>query len=80
MTAEDFYEKGTDWLYKGNKGSRKQELIDFAEAYHQSRVKAISDDEILQCVKHSANGITVYRDGITSINNFKNKLLGNETK
>ena len=75
MTAEDFYEKGTDWLYKGNKGSRKQELIEFAEAYLKHEVGAITDEEIFKCVKHSAHGITVYLDGVTSIRNFKNKLL-----
>ena len=48
MTAEEFYNKGIDWLYKGNKGSRKQELIEFAEAYLKQEVEAITDDNYIE--------------------------------
>ena len=46
MTAEEFYNKGIEWLDKSNEGSRKQELIDFAEAYHKAEVEAISDEDV----------------------------------
>ena len=69
MTPQEFY--------KSLSKERAMEITPFelAESYLKHRVEAITDDEILECVKHSDNGITVYRDGVSSIRNFKNKLL-----
>ena len=76
MTAEEFLNKKysglNDWKFYPPSEKR---VVEIMEAYLKQEVEAITDEEILECVKHSDNGITVYRDGVSSIRNFKNKLL-----
>jgi len=37
--AEENYKKFKDKIYKGNKGSRRQELIDFADLHHKEQLE-----------------------------------------
>ena len=75
MTAEEFYNKGVHWLWRKENKNLKQDMIDFAEAYHQSRVNAISDEYRKDINKNHAMTDEVKHQRTQASLYIQNKLL-----
>ena len=59
--AEENYKKFKDKIYKGNKGSRKQELIDFADLHHKEQLEKIMPSA--KTIQSNAEDYNAYHGG-----------------
>ena len=46
----------------------------YADQEHQRKLKEVSDETIMECVKEKQGNMTFYVDGVTAIKNLLNKL------